>query len=135
MRPPLLPIAAAAVSLVLIQAARAAPDLGGQWTGTLHTLQGKCPDQSRSTLIVDHDHLSFAPADGVLVLHGKRGPDRGRLHAQLSLPGFDHKPVAMVFEGHAEGHAIAGMYGTPTCRASIRLEHPEDHPLQRALGR
>ena len=101
-----------------------ARDLRGQWTGTLHTLQGTCPDQQNSTLMIDGHHLSFAPADGVLVLHGIRVPGQSRLHAQLALPGVNHKPFPMVFEGHPQGRAIVGLYGTPTCRAEIRLRGP-----------
>ena len=111
------------------------PDILGRWTGTLHTLQGNCPDQHSSTLVIDRRHLSFAPADGVLVLHGNRTADPAHLHAQLLLPGVDHKPVPMVLEAHPDGRAITGLYGTPSCRAEIRLERPEDRPLQRALGR
>ncbi len=134
MRLPLL-VSIAVSGLGATTAAVAAPDLIGRWTGSLHTLQGVCPEQRSSTLVVDRRHLSFAPADGALVLHGRRGTDPARLHAQLSLPGVDHKPVPMVFEGHPDGDAIVGLYGTPTCRAKIRLTRPEDRPLQRALGR
>lgn len=130
----LLLITLATASLGIARAEAATPDLGGRWIGSLHTLQGHCPERP-STLVVDQDHVSFAPADGVLVLQGRRGHDRTRLHAQLSLPGMDHKPVPMVFEAHPDGDAISGLYGTPTCRAEIRLRHPEDHPLQRLLGR
>ena len=120
---------------LLLIALAGAPELGGRWTGTLHTLQGVCPDRNNSTLLIDRTHVSFTPADGVLVLQGRVGRDPAHLHAQLSLPGVDHKPVPMVFEGHPEGAAIVGLYGTPGCRASIRLERPVDRPLQRALGR
>ncbi len=135
MRLPILLVSLALCGLTSTVAARAAPDLVGRWTGRLHPLQGVCPQQRGSTLVIDRKRLSFAPADGALVLHGRRGDDPARLHAQLSLPGVDHKPVPMVFEGHPEGDAIAGLYGTPTCRAEIRLERPQDRPLQRALGR
>ena len=135
MRLPFLLVSIAVSASVANTAAIAAPDLIGRWTGSLHTLQGVCPEQRSSTLVIDRKHLSFAPADGALVLHGRRSADPSHLHAQLSLPGVDHKPVPMVFEGHPDGDAIAGLYGTPTCRAKIRLERPEDRPLQRALGR
>ncbi len=134
MRLPFLLVSIALSGLTSTGAARAAPDLIGRWTGTLHTLQGSCPEQRGSTLVIDRERLSFAPADGALVLHGRRGTNPGRLHAQLSLPGVDHKPVPMVFEGHPDGKAITGVYGTPTCRAEIRLERPKDRPLQRAFG-
>ncbi len=134
MRLPLMMVALAALSST--PALAAAPDLIGRWTGTLHTLQGTCPDARPSTLLVEARRLSFAPADGVLVLHGsRREADPGRLHAQLSLPGVNHKPVPMVFEGHPDGSSIRGLYGTPACRAEIRLERPIDRPLQHALGR
>lgn len=134
MRLPLLLVTAAILVAGIAGPSSAAPDLRGRWIGSLHTVQGSCPDRRPSTLVIDRDHLSFTPEDGVLVLMGKRGKDRARLHAQLSLPGMDHKPVAMVFEGHPDGDAIVGLYGTPACRAQIRLARPEDHPLRRALG-
>ena len=121
MRLRLLPLSCV---LLPTAATAASPDLLGRWTGTLHTLQGACPDAAPSTLIVGAAQVSFAPADGVLVLRGARGRDRGKLHAQLSLPGIDHKPVPMVFEGHPDGRTIAGLYGTPSCRAEIRLKRP-----------
>ena len=135
MRLPFLLAGVAASTLGIAASASATPDLVGRWTGSLHTLQGVCPEQRSSTLVIDRRRLSFAPADGALVLHGRRDADPSRLHAQLSLPGVDHKPVPMVFEGRPDGDAIAGVYGTPTCRAKIRLERPQDRPLQRALGR
>ncbi len=135
MRLPLLLIILACTGLAAPDAAAAPPDLRGRWTGSLHTVQGSCPDFRPSTLVIDRDHVSFIPADGVLVLRGKRGSDPARLHARLNLPGMDHKPVPMVFEAHPQGNALVGQYGTPTCRADIRLERPEDRPLQRALGR
>ena len=134
MRLPILLLSLATASAAMIRPAAASPDLLGRWTGSLHTLQGSCPDLHSSTLVIDRSHVSFTPADGVLVLHGRRGSDPARLHAQLSLPGVNHKPVPMVFEGHPDGDAIKGLYGTPTCRAEIRLERPEDHPLRRAFG-
>ncbi len=135
MRLPILLLSLAIASLGASGTQVAAADLRGRWTGSLHTLQGNCPDQHGSTLMIDRDHVSFAPADGVLVLQGRRRRDPGHLHAQLDLPGINHKPVPMVFEGHPDGDAIIGLYGTPTCRAEIRLERPEDHPLRRAFGR
>ncbi|WP_428394763.1 hypothetical protein [Lichenicoccus sp.] len=101
-----------------------ARDLRGHWIGTLHTLQGTCPNTRSSTLVIDGHHLSFAPADGVLILQGMRVPGQTRLHAQLELPGANHKPFPMVFEGHPQGHAIVGLYGTPACRAEIQLRRP-----------
>ena len=108
----------------MAQAGNLSLDLRGRWIGTLHTLQGACPDQQSSTLMIDGHHLSFTPADGVLVLNGARVPGQAHLHAQLRLPGADHKPFPMVFEGHPQGRAILGLYGTPTCRAEIRLHRP-----------
>jgi len=136
MRASSLPIALTGLALITGQALTATPDLRGRWIGSLHTVQGTCPDGHSSTLVIARDHLSFAPADGVLVLRGaRRDSNPDHLHAQLRLPGVDHEPVPMVFEAHPEGGAIVGLYGTPSCRASIRLKRPEDRPLQRALGR
>ncbi len=131
-----LPLSAFTLLAVLAASSPAvSADLVGRWTGVLHTLQGTCPGASVSTLVIDHKHLSFAPADGVLVLHGRIGPDPDRLHAQLALTGPDHKPFPMVFEGHPDGASITGLYGTPGCRAEIRLRRPVEHPLQNLLGR
>ena len=119
-----LPLVLVLLSVLLPRPSGAAPDLLGRWTGRLHTVQGTCPDAAPSTLVVGGASVSFAPADGALVLRGRRGHDRARLHAQLLLPGVNHKPVPMVFEGHPEGHEITGEYGTPSCRAEIRLKRP-----------
>ena len=100
MRLSTLPIVLAAAAIAGASARAAPPDLLGRWTGTLHTMQGSCPDQASSTLVVGRKHVSFVPADGVLVLHGARSSDPAHLHAQLTLPGVDHKPVPMVFEAH-----------------------------------
>src|ERR1700709_1342670 len=109
-------ITLASLASITGQASAATPDLRGRWIGSLHTMQGTCPDQHNSTLVIARDHLSFAPADGVLVLRGtRRDSNPDHLHAQLRLPGVDHKPVPMVFEAHPEGDAIVGLYGTPSC--------------------
>ena len=109
--------------------------LHGAWSGTLRTLQGTCPIGRPSTLVIHAGEVSFAPADGVLVLQGKVRPDGQHLHAQLQLPGINHHPVPMVFEGHAQDKAVVGVYGTPSCRAEVLLLRARDRPLQRALGR
>ena len=128
--PPLLAVA----TLLAVPSARA-DTLRGAWSGTLHTLQGTCPSERPSTLVVHAGEISFAPGDGVLVLEGKVKPDGQHLHAQLRLPGIDHHPVPMVFEGHAQDKVIVGLFGTPGCRAEVVLLRARDRPLQRALGR
>ncbi|MGI4745026.1 MAG: hypothetical protein ACRYGI_13070 [Janthinobacterium lividum] len=108
----------------------------GEWTGTLVTEKGSCPDGTPSRLLVGRKTVSFIPAGGVLVLQGKRAADRNRLHAQQQLQDMNHKPLPMVFEGGLaqDGSHIDGTYGTPSCRAHIGLYRPADHPLERALG-
>ncbi len=133
MRLPLLPLVAFA-TLLVAAGARAAV-LHGAWSGTLRTLQGTCPIERPSTLVIHAGQVSFAPADGVLVLQGKVKPDGQHLYAQLKLPGVDHHPVPMVFEGHAQDKVVVGQYGTPSCRAEVLLLRARDRPLQRALGR
>jgi len=108
----------------------------GTWRGALVTEKGTCPTDPPSRLLVGSEDISFIPADGVLVLHGKRKPGSDTLHAQLLLADMNHKPLPMVFEGRlrADGTAIDGTYGTPVCRAHIALTRPVNHPLQRVLG-
>ncbi|TLU71801.1 hypothetical protein [Lichenicoccus roseus] len=133
---PALPLLLTVVMLATASSpgALAAP-LQGTWSGTLHALQGSCPTERPSSLVVHGGRVSFAPADGVLVLHGRVKPDGEHLHAQLELSGVDHKPVPMVFEGHRQDEAVVGQYGTPSCRAEVLLLRAHDRPLQRALGR
>lgn len=126
-----------AASLLLGGCGGATPnDPIGEWTGTLMADKGSCPVDTPSRLLVDRETVSFIPAGGVLVLQGKRGADRNRLHAQLQLRDMNHKPLPMVFEGRLapDGSHIDGTYGTPSCRAHIGLYRPADHPLERALG-
>ena len=113
-----------------------APDPVGEWAGTLHTEQGRCPDAMPSRLLVGSENISFVPGDGTLVLKGVRHPGDPALHAQLMLRDADHKPLPMVFEGAqaADGKTIQGTYGTPSCRASVTLRRPDAHPLQRLFG-
>ncbi|WP_428374356.1 hypothetical protein [Lichenicoccus sp.] len=130
-------LAFVAVATVVATPAEAVPAevLHGSWSGTLRTLQGTCPTLRPSTLVIHAGEVSFAPADGVLVLEGKVKPDGQHLYAQLQLPGVDHKPVPMVFDGHSQDKTIVGLYGTPSCRAEVLLLRARDRPLQRALGR
>ena len=112
------------------------PDPVGQWTGTLVTDKGTCPDRVPSRLLVGSRNISFIPSGGVLVLHGTSKPAPAALHAQLMLRDMNHKPLPMVFEGteSADGGRIDGTYGTPTCRAHILLVRPVEHPFERVLG-
>ena len=112
------------------------PDPVGEWTGTLVTDKGACPDRVASRLLVGSERISFIPTAGVLVLHGIRKPGEDRLHAQLLLRDMNRKPLPMVFEGtqSADGGRIDGTYGTPTCRAHILMVRPVEHPFQRVLG-
>lgn len=111
-------------------------DPNGEWTGTLVTDKGRCPDRTAARLLVDGRDISFIPTSGVLVLHGRRPAGDPRLHAQLALVDMNKKPLPMVFEGRlaADGTRIDGTYGTPSCRAHVVLVRPADHPLSRAFG-
>ncbi len=128
-RPPLL------LALLILAAAATPGDPVGEWAGTLATTQGTCPDRAPSRLLVSGTDISFVPAGGVLVLHGRRRPGP-RLHAQLLLTDMNRHPLPMVFEGTLapDGSRIDGTYGTPSCRAHVALLRPENHPLQRLLG-
>ena len=112
------------------------PDPVGEWTGTLMTDKGTCPDRAPSRLVVGSRKISFIPAAGVLVLEGILKPAPAALHAQLLLHDMNHKPLPMVFEGtqSADGSRIDGTYGTPSCRAHILMVRPVEHPFQRVLG-
>lgn len=105
--------------------ASAARDPLGDWTGMLVTEQGSCPDERESTLEIRSDGMYFSPGTGTLVLRGV--PDRKgrRYHAQLMRQDAKGKPFPMVFEGHPEGDAVVGTYGTPSCRAHITLTRPK----------
>lgn len=118
-------------------------DLDGSWSGALHGTGGTCPDGVMSTLVISDTHLVFAPSGGVLQLEGHRTADSSTLHAQLVLKDMNHKPLPMVFEGHAvveqaaDGPAlrIDGTYGTPTCRANVTLRRPQARAWKNLIGR
>lgn len=111
-------------------------DMDGEWAGTLHTEQGRCPDRAPSRLLVDAGAVRFVPAGGVLVLTGHHDQGGSRVHAQVALTDMNHKPLPMVFEGTLapDGQQIAGSFGSPACRASVVLLRPTDHGLSRVLG-
>ena len=111
-------------------------DPNGEWTGTLVTDKGHCPDRTAARLLVDGRDVSFIPGGGVLVLRGRRPAGDPHLHAQLALVDMNKKPLPMVFEGRLadDGTRIDGNYGTPSCRAHVVLVRPAYHPLSRAFG-
>ncbi len=102
----------------------AAIRLSGLWTGMLVADQGECPIEQASTLDIRHNDVTFAPANGALVLHGRLHPD-GTVHADLLLSDRSKKKLPMVFEGHPSGDTITGIFGTPSCRAHIVLKRAE----------
>ncbi len=130
-----LPLLAAILALLPLAALAEPGDPVGEWAGTLVTAQGSCPDRAPSRLLVGGTDISFVPAGGVLVLHGRRRPGQ-HLHAQLLLTDMNRHKLPMVFEGvlAPDGGRIDGTYGTPSCRAHVALLRPENHPLQRLLG-
>lgn len=72
------------------------------------------------TLSIQGDAVVFAPETGVMSLPG-RIDKAGHITAGQSLPGADHKPFAMAFEGDRKGDAVTGVYATPRCRAEVSL--------------
>ncbi len=111
----------------------------GTWIGRLQTVSGVCPDSQDSDLAVTARSVIFVPGDGVIALRGTRDrTDRARLHAQARGAAIDHKVYAMVFDGvftpNGSDGSISGTYGTPECRATIRLHRPTHTALQRLLG-
>ena len=106
----------------------------GEWVGTLATTAGTCPDASPSDLVVSDREITFVPGDGVLALRGRRGDDPDALHAQLLGTDMNHKPLPMVFDGRFAEGVVSGTYGTPSCRASIKMHRPTHTRLQRLLG-
>ena len=114
-------------------------DPGGTWIGRLQTVSGTCPDGEDSDLDVSGRGVVFVPGDGVIALRGRADKaDPTDLRAQHAGATIDHKPYPMVFEARftpdANGGAVAGTYGTPECRATIRLHRPTHTALQRLLG-
>lgn len=94
-------------------------DPRGRWMGALVTEQGQCPDQDDSLLQIEDEMIVFSPANGSVILKGKRGKSNDVITASLTQSDQNHKPYRMVFRGHPVGNAIGGIYATPNCRAHI----------------
>ena len=114
-------------------------DPTGTWIGRLQTVSGICPDGQDSDLDVSTRGVVFVPGDGVIALRGSTDrADPDALRAQHAGATIDHKPYPMVFEARfipdANGGSVAGTYGTPECRSTIRLHRPTHTALQRLLG-
>lgn len=82
------------------------------------------------TMLSRDRSITFAPSNGVLVLHGTVASD-GSVHAALNSIGAEHHPFPLVFEGKLEDAGISGTYTTPICRAHVELQPPK--PLRRTL--
>jgi len=123
MRPALLATLLAPLALAACTGTPVSPaqDPTGLWTGALVTDQGKCPTERNSSLQISQKNITFTPADGSLILHGTRGTDPNKFHAELVTQDANHKPLPMVFNALPVGLAIGGTYGTPSCRAHITL--------------
>ena len=91
----------------------------GRWTGMLKPEAGTC-QPSHATLTVGGRAFSFAPDDGVLVLHGTIAPD-DTLHAVLPLLGPNHTPFPLTLDGRLSRTGFTGLYTTPKCRAEVTL--------------
>ncbi|GBQ94371.1 hypothetical protein AA23498_2008 [Acetobacter nitrogenifigens DSM 23921 = NBRC 105050] len=118
-----------------LAAQSAQDDPYGNWTGRLVTDRGSCPDQTDSVLQIQSDRLVFSPGTGALTLRGRPDADHKRFHAQLKLTDASRRPLPMVFEGHPDGNTIAGVFGTPTCRAHIVMTRTASHPWSNLIGR
>jgi len=113
-----------ALTLVLLAGcAGAARD--GRYAGTVDAEEGLCGLVSggahlQGSLQIQGDGVLFAPDSGVLILPGHVDA-AGHVTASATMPGADHKPFLMVFEGDLHGDQIEGHYATPRCRAAVRL--------------
>jgi hypothetical protein len=97
----------------------------GRYAGPVAADEGNCGPVAGGThltgsLQIKGDAVLFAPDSGVLVLPGHIDA-AGHVTASMTMPGADHKPFMMVFEGDLHGDQIEGRYATPRCRATVRL--------------
>ncbi len=103
-----------------------------RWVGTLTPEAGRCQPSTRTTMtMVTRDRsITFAPSNGVLILHGAVGAD-GTVHAAFDATGAGHKPFPLRFTGTLRQRGVSGTYTTPICRAHVAL-HPAE-PIPRML--
>jgi hypothetical protein len=97
----------------------------GRYAGAVDADEGVCGPVSGGTHLVGSlqirgDAVLFAPDGGVLILPG-HVDGAGHVSASATMPGVDHKPFLMVFEGDLHGDQLEGHYATPRCRATVRL--------------
>ena len=112
-----------------------AADPDGTWVGQLRPVAGRCPTTGASDLVVSDRHVTFVPGDGVISLAGTRDPAHpDALHAQFLGRDMNHKLLPLVFDGRFADGAVAGTFGTPSCRATITMHRPTHTATQRLLG-
>ncbi len=81
-------------------------------------LSGPAGAVMHGTLSIQGDVVLFAPETGVISLPG-RIDAAGHIVAGQTLPGADHKPFPLAFEGDRKGNGVTGVYATPRCRAEV----------------
>ena len=96
-----------------------------RYAGTVDAVEGVCglvPGGTHllGSLQIRGDSVQFAPDSGVLILPGHIDA-AGHVTASATMPGADHKPFLLAFEGDLHGDLVEGRYATPRCRAAVRL--------------
>ncbi len=92
----------------------------GRWVGPLTPASGTCDPASEAVLLVSPREATFAPDEGVLLLHG-HADEHGHVVADLRTTGFNHQPYLLAFTGDLRDGHIVGTYVTPRCRATVTL--------------
>jgi hypothetical protein len=84
-----------------------------------------CGSATRGVLVLGEKDFTFAPNEGVVVLHGTvqhTGDDSAKLHGSYQTTGADKKPYAESFDGTLKDDAISGTWTKPGCTASVALK-------------
>ncbi len=108
--------AALALGLAFALTACAATPI--RYAGTLTRTSGTCTS-SPATLAVRGTAISFAPADGVLILPGTVSD--GHVTASLATQGANGHPFPMDLTGTLTPTQFTGRFRTPECRADVVL--------------
>lgn len=118
----LLPLLALSCGCMNRESLGASYDL--RWVGTVMPEAGRCPPsgQGTMTMLAKDRSITFAPSNGVLVLHGTVDAN-GEVRAGLDAPGADHRPFPLRLVAVLNEAGVTGHYTTPMCRESIDL-HP-----------
>ena len=122
-----------ALLLILLAGCTGPESVGGsydlRWVGTLTPEAGRCEasDQATMTMRTADRSVTFAPTDGVLVLHGAVAPG-GAVSASFAAMGEAHKPFPLRFTGTLTKQGVSGTYITPICRARVALQPAKPIP-------